>query len=392
MADLPIDPFGQQPVGNGPYRLLAWNAGEATLEAVLTRLRSTLAARRREPPDASRARPRRRRRAGRCPASTGSSSASTPTRPSLRRPSAPATSPAPAASTGDRGARSRRRRVRASLRYPRSTLTTVAVRPAADPDASSADARTRKALLAGGRPRRHRRRPSWPALGAPRRRPDPAVVVGLRREREHAARLRPRRRRPEPRGRRLDAAPIRAAGSRPGRRRRYTLELLAPDRGREPGRAAAVAAAVADGLARARPGDHGRGAAAGELVERLRAGDFAAAVVDVNVGLDPDPYPLLASIQTLAGGRERVRASRTRRSTRSPRRRPAPGTRRRPARRPTPTSSGYLADASFDGSDRLARRVVSCCPSRVAGPTVRRLGDAADRFYDVLTWRLANDR
>jgi hypothetical protein len=28
----------------------------------------------------------------------------------------------------------------------------------------------------------------------------------------------------------------------------------------------------------------------------------------------------------------------------------------------------------------------------VVGPAVRELGDAGDRFWDVLTWRLANDR
>ena len=34
---------------------------------------------------------------------------------------------------------------------------------------------------------------------------------------------------------------------------------------------------------------------AGALVERLRGGVFMAAVADINVGLDPDPYPLLAA-------------------------------------------------------------------------------------------------
>ena len=40
----------------------------------------------------------------------------------------------------------------------------------------------------------------------------------------------------------------------------------------------------------------------GEFVERLRTGDFAAAVIDVNLGLDPDPYPILASTQAREGG------------------------------------------------------------------------------------------
>ena len=42
--------------------------------------------------------------------------------------------------------------------------------------------------------------------------------------------------------------------------------------------------------------------AAGALVGRLRGGNFVAAVADVNMGLDPDPYPLLASAQVQSGG------------------------------------------------------------------------------------------
>ncbi len=38
------------------------------------------------------------------------------------------------------------------------------------------------------------------------------------------------------------------------------------------------------------------------FVERLTAGDFAVAVTDVNMGLDPDLYALLASSQTQTGG------------------------------------------------------------------------------------------
>ncbi|HYN49027.1 MAG TPA: ABC transporter substrate-binding protein, partial [Candidatus Nanopelagicales bacterium] len=40
----------------------------------------------------------------------------------------------------------------------------------------------------------------------------------------------------------------------------------------------------------------------GELVERLQAGDFMVAVIDVNMGLDPDLYPILASSQARTGG------------------------------------------------------------------------------------------
>ena len=42
--------------------------------------------------------------------------------------------------------------------------------------------------------------------------------------------------------------------------------------------------------------------APGELVSRLGAADFTVAVIDINMGLDPDPYPILASSQARAGG------------------------------------------------------------------------------------------
>jgi ABC-type transport system substrate-binding protein len=34
----PTSPFGQQPTGSGPYRLVSWNAGEASLEAFVRAL------------------------------------------------------------------------------------------------------------------------------------------------------------------------------------------------------------------------------------------------------------------------------------------------------------------------------------------------------------------
>ena len=38
------------------------------------------------------------------------------------------------------------------------------------------------------------------------------------------------------------------------------------------------------------------------MAEKLRKGEFAAAVVDISIGHDPDLYPLLASSQTQTGG------------------------------------------------------------------------------------------
>jgi ABC-type transport system substrate-binding protein len=44
------------------------------------------------------------------------------------------------------------------------------------------------------------------------------------------------------------------------------------------------------------------GLPAAEFAKRLQAGTFSLAVADVNVGLDPDLYPLLASTQATTSG------------------------------------------------------------------------------------------
>ena len=60
-------------------------------------------------------------------------------------------------------------------------------------------------------------------------------------------------------------------------------------------------------------------------------------------------------------------------------------------RRPTGTSQAYLAENQFL-LPLVWRDEVAVVRDAVLGPTVRRLGDPADRYYDVLTWRLADDR
>jgi peptide/nickel transport system substrate-binding protein len=125
------------------------------------------------------------------------------------------------------------------------------------------------------------------------------------------------------------------------------------------------------------------------LVERLRAGDFAAAVVDINVGLDPDLYPLLGSTQATSRGLnvsglvdpdldKLLHAAR------------APGTddSRRKAYRALQVRLAerqYLLPIAF--RDELA-----VLRDEVEGPEVREVGTPGDRFWDVLTWRLADDR
>ena len=123
--------------------------------------------------------------------------------------------------------------------------------------------------------------------------------------------------------------------------------------------------------------------------DRLATANFTAAVVDVNVGLDPDLYPLLASQQVRTGGSnisgvqslvldEKLVAARK------------PGTLAE-RRKAYADLQRFLAQSQvmlplFFRDDAI---VVS---DHVQGTRIRLLGDPSDRFWDVLTWRLAIGR
>jgi ABC-type transport system substrate-binding protein len=126
-----------------------------------------------------------------------------------------------------------------------------------------------------------------------------------------------------------------------------------------------------------------------EMARRLRAGDFDAAVVDIAIGLDPDLYPLLASSQTIAGG-SNVSGLQDPQLDRllAEARRPGDEAARRTAWRALQT---YLAGATFLLPIAFRDEVV-VTTERLSGPLVQPIGDGSDRFYDVLTWRLADDR
>ena len=122
---------------------------------------------------------------------------------------------------------------------------------------------------------------------------------------------------------------------------------------------------------------------------RLVPGKFDAAVVDVDVGLDPDLYPFLASTQTTTGGANvsgvqipeldaKLVAARTY----------AARATRLAAFRSLQVYLGqtvltlplFFRDEPVVVSDRLW------------GPTPREISDPSGRFWDVLTWRLASGR
>jgi peptide/nickel transport system substrate-binding protein len=126
-----------------------------------------------------------------------------------------------------------------------------------------------------------------------------------------------------------------------------------------------------------------------DFVARLGAGTFAAALVDVNIGLDPDLYPLLASSQAVSGGANVTGIQ-------------------------DASLDSLLVAARSPGTDaarlaaysKLQTALVANPPMlplffrddpivlgpRVDGPVIRPLGDPSDRFWDVLTWRLADGR
>ena len=122
---------------------------------------------------------------------------------------------------------------------------------------------------------------------------------------------------------------------------------------------------------------------------RLATGDFSAAVGDVTVGLDPDLYPLLASSQTGTGGSNIIglqdpALDRLLVAARGP------GTDE--DRKAAYSSAREAArGGSIPAADGVRRRV-DRGPRHGRRTVVRQVADPADRFWDVLTWRLAAGR
>ena len=122
---------------------------------------------------------------------------------------------------------------------------------------------------------------------------------------------------------------------------------------------------------------------AGDLVARLRGADFVAVVADVNVGLDPDPYPLLASSQIQAGG-----------SNVSGYQDPALDAALTAARAPGTDSARR---AAYSRLETLLGRLEPILPlffrdsvfvvsDRLVGPKAVPIADPSGRFWDVIAW------
>jgi peptide/nickel transport system substrate-binding protein len=365
------DPFEQAPVGNGPYRMVTWDATRAILEAVR--------------PD---------------PLDPAASAAATvrPSRPLARldgfevafyddraRLAADLDRGLIDAAVGLDGATAdpvaRGQRV---LAYPGTDLTTIVLDQRPD-HPEFRDARTRAGLLAAldvgaiaaaapsGAARADAPIPPSSSLF------DAGTSVPVAKDVKAAA------------------ASLSAAGWKrlqsgawvaPGTTKAYRMTLLAPPETVAP-HLVAAARAVASGW-----NDFGLRTSVEEvpfdqLVERLRSGDFTAAIVDFAIGHDPDLYPILGSTQAVGGGLNvsGIQDPRLDRLLLAARRAVVEEQRR----------AAYVALQDYLAKGRfLLTLYFGDTPFRVSdaleGPAPHQVAHGGDRYWDVLTWRLASGR
>jgi peptide/nickel transport system substrate-binding protein len=177
--------------------------------------------------------------------------------------------------------------------------------------------------------------------------------------------------------------------ARPGGSAPLAFDLLSPDAETNSATYGAAASIAADWHALGLDVSHVGLSPADLVAKRLRPGAFSAAVVDVNIGLDPDLYPLLASTQTtslglnLSGVQDRALdkllvAAR------------APGT-------DEARTAAYAALQTFLDERQYVlpiafRDELFVARDTLDGPLPRQVAGPGDRFWDVLTWRLADGR
>lgn len=168
-----------------------------------------------------------------------------------------------------------------------------------------------------------------------------------------------------------------------------SIEVLSPTAEANPALHAAAAQVAADWRAIGLGVTHVALPPGEFTATRLAKGEFAAAVVDVTLGLDPDLYPLLASSQTLSGRSNLIGLQDPALDALLVAAR-APGT--DPERKAAYQAlQVQLAKGRYLLPLAFADEVV-VAHDTLQGPVVRQVTDASDRFWDVLTWRLADDR
>jgi peptide/nickel transport system substrate-binding protein len=127
---------------------------------------------------------------------------------------------------------------------------------------------------------------------------------------------------------------------------------------------------------------------AAELAADLRAGTFTAAALDIQMGLEPDLYPLLASSQVRASGSnlagyQDAKLDQLLEAAR------APGDQ---SARVAAWKALLAGIAARQPMLPLAWGEESMFTDGVEGITPTLISDTGDRYWDVLAWRLAADR
>jgi peptide/nickel transport system substrate-binding protein len=168
-----------------------------------------------------------------------------------------------------------------------------------------------------------------------------------------------------------------------------TIKLLVPARAANPILYAAGSQIAADWTALGFKVELDEEDPAIMATDHLRTGEFEAAVVDIAIGHDPDLYPLLASSQIRTGGANVIGLQD-----------PLLDALLEAARKPATEEARIAAYKALQ--ERLAGGTyllpiawpdeVVVVAKRVVGPAVREVADGSERFGDVLTWRLADDR
>jgi peptide/nickel transport system substrate-binding protein len=167
------------------------------------------------------------------------------------------------------------------------------------------------------------------------------------------------------------------------------LELLVPDRTKNPALYAAGTQIAANWTAIGLVVRVVEVDPAALASDHLRTGDFSAAIVDIAVGHDPDLYPLLASSQTRTGG---ANVS----GLQDPLLDRLLETARAPAANDVRKAAFAALQARLAGGTYALPiawpESVFAVRDRVMGPSIRPVADGSERFWDVLTWRLADTR
>ncbi len=175
----------------------------------------------------------------------------------------------------------------------------------------------------------------------------------------------------------------------PGAKTRLVIELLSPDGESNPAAFTAAVGVARDWSALGLLVTHRALPPRQFVTGRLATGDFSAAVGDVTIGLDPDLYPLLASSQTVTGGSNVIGLQD-----------PALDALLEAARGPGSEAVRKTAYSNLQKQLAIGRYLLPLAFAEesivvrdtVVGPAMRQVADPADRFWDVLTWRLAAGR